>query len=116
MSQTKSPRELQAEKIAKANDLLRTTMTQSKQNRVVFTAGVAHDPSLREILWAVLAFKDFTPDKDPHGEHDFGKVTINGTDYFFKIDYYDDQFEYGLDPYEEEPVCRVLTIMRADEY
>lgn len=35
--------------------------------------------------------------------------------FFFKIDYYDLDFNYGADPLSE-PFKRVLTIMKAEEY
>ena len=50
-------------------------------------------------------------DNDPYGEHDFGKVTISGEDYFFKVDYYDATYQF----YEQDG-HRVLTIMHSDEY
>ncbi|MEK6704610.1 MAG: DUF3768 domain-containing protein [Bdellovibrionota bacterium] len=74
------------------------------------TAGVdSYDQ--QAILSAVRAFNHFTPDNDPHGEHDFGSLDINGTKYFWKFDYYDSKFQF-----HQEDGHRVLTIMRADEY
>ncbi len=55
---------------------------------------------------------------DPWGEHDFGKVTVGDTDYFFKITYFSDsdmQFG-GEDSSDPSKTCRVLTVMRADEH
>ena len=40
-------------------------------------------------LAAVQAFAAFTLENDPHGEHDFGSLTVSGTKLYFKIDYYD---------------------------
>ena len=40
-----------------------------------------------------------------------------GERYFFKIDYYDKNTEFGSpDPADPAVTTRVLTIMRADEY
>ena len=68
-------------------------------------------------LLAVQSFSNFTKDNDPHGEHDFGSIEIEGETYFFKVDYYaldmNGGSEYAADP---SVTTRVLTIMRADEY
>ena len=63
------------QKIAQLNDALRTSLT---GGRLMVTAGVsALPPSTQvDILRAVQAFDSFTPDNDPHGEHDFGRVEI----------------------------------------
>ncbi len=106
----------QAEKIKLKNDLLRTTFLPFA-GRVVLTQGVYTHPKKQEVITAVREFKDFTPDNDPHGEHDFGSFKIDGEEFFFKIDYFSDHtFEYGADPYDEQPVVRVLTILLASEY
>ena len=103
-------------KIAKLNDLLRTTFM---TGRVVMTDGVkALSEEEREKLFTrVREYEAFAPDNDPYGERDFGKIVLEGTGYFWKIDYYDRSLRYG----SEKPECarhttRVLTIMRADEY
>ena len=118
LSEQKLFRILRQHEIAFRNDLLRTTMGKFKMkpgDRVMFTSGVRDDPAVLEILTAVQGFQEFTPENDPHGEHDFGCVTVGGSRFYFKIDYYDHTLNAGVDPYEEEPT-RVLTIMRADEY
>lgn len=109
---------LRQHEIAFRNDLLRFTMGKFQMkpgDRVMFTSGVRDDPAVLEILTAVQGFQDFTQENDPHGEHDFGSGTVRGSRFYFKIDYYDQALNAGVDPYEEEPT-RVLTIMRADEY
>ncbi len=66
---------------------------------------------------AVCGFDDFSPDNDPHGEHDFGSFEIDGIKCFWKIDYYDRALEYGSeDPANPLITTRVLTIMLASEY
>ena len=59
------------------NDALRTTFD---GGRVLITAGVgALSPILAcEALQKVRTFNDFTPDNDPHGEHDFGSFELAG--------------------------------------
>jgi predicted amidohydrolase len=58
----------------------------------------------------------YTPDNDPHGEHDFGAID-RCRDLFFEIDYYDQSQTVGLpDPANMAATHRVLSAMRADEY
>jgi Protein of unknown function (DUF3768) len=101
--------------IADQNDLFRTTMISSPLHKIVMTAGLVEDPKLEEIVSAVREFKAFSPDNDPHGEHDFAMFDVGNTKYMFKIDYFDPTFRVGADPYEGK-VARLLTILRADEY
>jgi hypothetical protein len=87
--------------------------------RVVSTTGVAvMTTELQAALFtAVREFKTFNKDNDPHDEHDFGAVEIGGTRFFWKIDYYDKDCEYGSEnPADPASTTRVLTIMCADEY
>lgn len=110
--------------IAGVNLIFRSTLMQTKKHRVVLSEEVAymceHDPEgFQALITAVRGFKNFDQDNDPHGERDFGRITLDGQDFFFKIDLYDsDKFEYGFDretmPHSQ---ChRVLTLMRASEY
>ena len=103
--------------IAGLNDLLRTTFL---TGRVVVTEGVRALPpaTQSEILARVRAFQDFTPDNDPHGEHDFGAVSVAGAGkIFWKIDCYDRSLTMGSDdPADPKKTSRVLTIMLAEEY
>jgi hypothetical protein len=104
------------ERIRALNDHLRRSFIGGK---VVATRGVtALDNDDFLILLNLLNdFDDFTPDNDPHGEHDFGAVMLNGARYFWKIDYYDPTLTSGsADPSDDSITTRVLTIMRADEY
>ncbi len=62
-------------------------------------------------------FSDFTEDNDPHGEHDFGAFTVEDQKIFWKIDYYDTNYEMGSeDPSDLTITRRVLTVMLASEY
>jgi len=86
---------------------------------LVFTCGVialGEDAHL-SILEALAAFDDFDADNDPHGEHDFGELVIEGQRLFFKFDYYDlDLQAHSPDPANPAVTKRVLTIMLAEEY
>jgi hypothetical protein len=69
------------------------------------------------ILDKVRTFLEFSPDNDPHQEHDFGNFQIADHYVFWKIDYYDKTMEGGSeDPSDPEKTERVLTIMLASEY
>ena len=86
---------------------------------VFLTQGVqALDPAVqREAISQVRQFDDFSPDNDPHGEHDFGALTIDGRHIFWKIDYYDLSMEFGSsNPVDPAVTTRVLTVMLAEEY
>lgn len=105
------------EKIRRLNDCFRRSMAFG--GTVLLTPGVSclAPERLAELLQAVRSFGAFTPDNDPHGEHDFGAIELVPTTYFFKIDYYDLSKTAGSpDPADLSVTHRVLTVMRADEY
>ena len=108
--------DVKKETIAQKNNLLRQTFSGGK---VMLTAGVQNDSNLDKVIDAVKNFDNFTEDNDPYGERDFGKITINGEDYFWKVDYYENsKCEFGFDFLEsvEDSAFRVLTVMRSNEY
>jgi hypothetical protein len=64
----------------------------------------------------VETFGSFTPDNDPHGEHDFGAFEHAGHKIFWKIDYYDRaSFGTGRDMGSEDRSCRYATQVSAAE-
>lgn len=68
-------------------------------------------------LKRVQHFTAFTPDNDPHGEHDFGSFELIGLTFFWKIDYYNTDLSAGSeDPSDKEATMRVLTLMLAEDY
>ena len=85
----------------------------------VITAGVqakGSDFVIRAVA-AVGAFEDFDDANDPYEHHDFGAVTIQGENVFWKIDYYDKEMLYGSEnPHDPSVTTRVLTIMLAEDY
>lgn len=106
-------------KIRTLNDTARDCLCSLGTGVLVITDGVQALPEAdrQTLLGKVVEFKDFNDDNDPHGEHDFGKIEHNGTDYYWKIDYYDKAREYGSeDPSDPKQTTRVLTVLRADEY
>lgn len=104
------------QRIRELNDAFRRGQA---HGRIVITQGVrAHGEAFTtRALALVQQFDAFTPDNDPHGEHDFGSLTHEGERIFWKIDYYDAACRYGSeDPADTAQTTRVLTIMLADEY
>jgi hypothetical protein len=98
------------------NDRFRQSL---RGGMLVMTAGVIALGQNRQlkILEAVAKFDTFDEDNDPHGEHDFGALEVEGERLFFKIDYYDqDLSAHSPDPADPSVTKRLLTIMLADEY
>lgn len=103
-------------KVQQLNDAFRKTLT---GGQTYMTSGVTALATsvTTEVLALVRSFDAFTTDNDPYGEHDFGSVTVDGTRFFWKIDYYDLSLQYGSsDPSDPAQTTRVLTIMLAEEY
>lgn len=104
------------EKIRLLNDTFRGTfITGIVRLTVGFKA--LPDKEQEEAITKIREFKDFTEDNDPYQEHDFGKVTVNSQDIFWKIDYHDKSLMYhSPDKSNPKVTKRVLTIMLAEEY
>lgn len=104
------------EAIARLNDQLRKTL---RGGHVMVTRGVRLlDGFNAAALIAVLAeHNQFDVDNDPHGERDFGDITLCGATLLWKIDYYDRQLQYASpDPADAKVTARVLTVMLENEY
>ena len=104
------------QRIREFNDALRTTLL---GGRVVMTSGVQAlgEKTVAAAFTQLRTFNQFTADNDPHGEHDFGAFEVDGSKFFFKIDYYDRRMEGGSeDPSDPAMTTRVLTLMLASEY
>ena len=85
--------------------------------RVMLTSGIRAktQDEIAEILEKVRSFDNFTTANDPYGEHDFGSFDYKGQKIFFKIDYYDLNYEYmSENPADTTITNRVLTIMASD--
>ena len=103
-------------RITELNDNLRHTYWGGK---IMTTEGINQLPESTQIaiFRAVSEFNDFRKENDPHGEHDFGQVVVDGNTCFWKIDYYAPDMEHGSeDPADPEHTRRVLTIMLASEW
>jgi hypothetical protein len=112
-------------KIAVLNDTLRRNFAAAPHVvpgcfKVLITqgAGALEQEAFAALIDKVERFDAFTTGNDPHGEHDFGAVEQDGVQYFWKIDYYGNAAmdEASADPADPALTCRLLTIMRADEY
>lgn len=105
-------------RIRDLNDRLRTTFDPTL-GRIMVTVGVntLDAETKKTVLDSVRAFDAFTPDNDPHGEHDFGNFEIEGERFFWKVDYDAPTLDAGSDdPSDPAQTTRVLTIMHASEY
>ena len=99
------------------NDAFRTAMC--GHGEVCSTPGIPalSEDEKTEVMRRVHCFIAFTPDNDPHGEHDFGSFEYAGKTIFWKLDCYDRDLNYGSpDPADENVTTRVLTVMLAEEY
>lgn len=104
------------ERIAQLNDQLRC---HARDGRLVVTAGIVAlgAYAVQTVLTAISNFDQFSTDNDPHGERDFGALTVLGQRVFWKIDYYDQHMQGGSpDPSDPSLTTRLLTIMLAEEY
>jgi len=102
--------------IATLNDSFRTTF---RGGHLVITAGVhaLGQNCVSAVLTKVCRFDQFSCDNDPHREHDFGAFEHEGERFFWKIDYFDLELQFGSDdPTDPSKTARVLTIMLAQEY
>ncbi|MGO6738889.1 DUF3768 domain-containing protein [Rhizobium ruizarguesonis] len=114
-----APQEAAVERTATIRGLNDAFRRNPTAGRIVITPGVGalpHDQRLT-LLRAVVGFTAFDAGNDPYNEHDFGAIEQDGVSYFWKIDYFDQDYEMGSsDPANPHVTRRVLTIMRAHEY
>ncbi len=98
------------------NDNLRV---HGRGGRLMMTVGIQAlgAAKIRKIMEEIAKFNMFTEDNDPYSEHDFGKVVVDGIKVLWKIDYYDQNLEFGSpDPSDPKLTTRVMTVMCSDEY
>jgi hypothetical protein len=114
---------VQAELIARQNDAFRAALLSHGGSgfpgRTVCTQGIAAEGPLflAELLHAVATFDEFNEDNDPYDDHTFGALEISGTRVYWKIDLYDEEYEFGSeDPADPVRTRRVLTLLLPSEY
>jgi hypothetical protein len=101
-----------SEQIRFLNDAFRTTDTAIgvplANGQLVITSGVAAHGNdfIDRAVSAVRRYRNFGPDNDPYGEHDFGIFKIDGISLNWKIDYYDENLEYGSPDPSDPAVTR----------
>lgn len=104
------------DRIRTLNDELRRTLLGGK---AVMTPGIAAlgAEAIQRLVQTISVFDDFCNANDPHGEHDFGAFDFDGVEVFFKIDYFDKDFQFhSPDPGDPAVTERVITLMLAEEY
>lgn len=111
--------------IAAQNDAFRHSIlgnppvADAPQGQFVMTRGVASlgpDAQL-ELTRRVAAFDGFNTDSDPQGWHEMGVIEFEDTTVWFKIDFYDVDYQYGSpEPSDPEQTRRVLTLLLPSEY
>ena len=129
MTNTDVAAHMEAMKIAAHNDLAREALVDDDtllfnagvglRSKVLLTSGIsANTPEFRAAaIKAVGEFDSFDADNDPNGTHEFGSIIIDGETVFWKIDLYDEHYEFGAEnPTDFKMTRRVLTIMLASEY
>jgi hypothetical protein len=117
------PTDASAERIRALNDAFRSASDPIAalfaRGQLVVTRGVAErgNAFVDRALAIVRSFDRFTPNNDPYGEHDFGAFEVDGVALNWKIDYYDNNLQWGSpDPADPAVTKRVLTVLLADEY
>lgn len=103
-------------RIRELNDDLRKYMIGGS---AVMTPGIAAlgADAVERIVKTIAIFDDFSNANDPHEEHDFGSVELEGQMIFFKIDYFDKSLtNHSPDPSDPAVTERIITLMLAEEY
>ncbi|MDJ0555775.1 MAG: DUF3768 domain-containing protein [Microcoleaceae cyanobacterium MO_207.B10] len=103
--------------ITKLNDRFRNgdrSLGDYKMSRQVLLLPIKKQ---KQLFKQIQEFDDFTPENDPRGEHDIGKVTMDGVEYIWKIDYLDTSMIMLSDePADINKTTRILLVIRGDEY
>lgn len=106
--------------IAAQNDLFRQSWPiVAIPGRFVMTQAIAARSGdfQRACLDAVRTCDDFHAGIDPYGTHEMGSFEIDGETVWFRIDLYDERYEYGSpEPTDLEKTRRVLTILFPEDY
>jgi Protein of unknown function (DUF3768) len=95
----------------------RLSRPSAKTLPAVFVGGLGKAAAVEKlaVYKAVREFTAFSDGDDPNAEQ--GKFTLNGQDYAWKIDYYDENLEFGSDNTADPSITkRVLSIFYADDY
>jgi Protein of unknown function (DUF3768) len=103
-------------KIREENDKFRTTF---RGGTILLTQGVTDLPSMvaAAALQKVAEFKDWTPDIDPHGEHDYLSFDLCNREFVFIIQYWNLEIDGpSIDPADPGVTTRIATLMLVHEW
>jgi len=110
------------------NDIFRKAVLSQPigYGKVCFTQGVSglETDVFQQVIKAIKTQSEFPAGNDPHKEHDFGVVQIEGQPkIYWKIDYFQDSRcdmpddeEWGEDASDFLTAYRLMTVMLAEEY
>jgi hypothetical protein len=103
--------------IAELNDRFRKGDMSLGQYNMTQGVQALSSEKKQQLIQLVQNFDCFNPGNDPYGERDFGKVTLDDEEYFFKIDYYNPTLSHhSEDPSSPNATRRVMTLMQTNEY
>ena len=105
--------------IARQNDAFRKRLPEGGEGIIVQTTAVDNmGPSfVAACLNQIVTYDDFNEDNDPDGTHEMGFMDIMGHKVWFKIDLYDENYQYGTPaPTDLSKTRRVLTILFPSDY
>ena len=109
-------KENRTRQIAETNDHVRKTLFRDRLMITIGVQGLSQDTQ-NKIFAAIETYDDFQESNDPHSEHDFGDLEVDGVTVFWKIDYFDNGLKYhSPDVLDRSVTRRVLTVMLAEEY
>ena len=105
--------------IAQQNDAFRKRLPEGGDGIIVQTNAIDNmgPDFVASCLAQIDTYDDFTEDNDPHGTHEMGFIEIMGRKVWFKIDLYDENYQYGTPaPTDLSKTRRVLTILFPGDY
>ncbi|MBO9448193.1 DUF3768 domain-containing protein [Ruegeria sp. R14_0] len=105
--------------IAQQNDAFRKRLPEGGEGIIVQTTAIDNmGPGfVAECLNQIVTYDGFNEDNDPYGTHEMGFMDIMGHKVCFKIDLYDETYQYGTPaPADLSKTRRVLTILFLSDY
>lgn len=117
--QTVEPGQVDYAPIAQQNDAFRKRQPEGGEGMIVQTTAIDNMGPIfvAACLAQIATYDDFTEDNDPHGTHEMGFMDIMGRKVWFKIDLYDETYQYGTPaPTDLSKTRRVLTILFPSDY
>ncbi|WP_372578623.1 DUF3768 domain-containing protein [Ruegeria hyattellae] len=105
--------------IAQQNDAFRKRQPEGGEGMFVQTTAIDNmGPSfVAACLAQIVTYDGFTEDNDPYGTREMGFMDVMGQKVWFKIDLYDENYQYGTSaPTDLTKTRRVLTILFPSDY